>query len=61
MTRRNIETSREARLWIGQIIVPVVTSVILLASNPDVRWWVKEKCDRIKNTKIRFTTKNRGH
>lgn len=60
MTHRNIDAAREARLWIGQVIVPAVASVILLASNPDVRWWAKEKIDRIKNTKIRFTFKNRG-
>ena len=60
MIRRNIDAARETRLWIGQIIIPAVTTLVILASNPDVRWWAREKIDKIKNTKIRFKFRNRG-
>lgn len=52
MTHKNIETARETRLWIGQVIVPAVTAGILLVSSPAVRAWAHEKCDDIK-TKIK--------
>ena len=35
MNWKQIETSREARLWIGQVIAPVVTLVVL--SSPETR------------------------
>lgn len=35
MNWRQIETSREARLWIGQVIAPVVTLVVL--ASPETR------------------------
>ena len=43
MSYKNIEKSREIRLWIGQIIIPVMTAGILLVANPNVRNWVKDK------------------
>lgn len=30
MTYKQIEASREARLWIGQVILPIVTAVMLV-------------------------------
>ena len=52
-TRKQLDQARETRLWIGQIIVPAVTTigtaVILLVTNPDVRDWTKDKVDRLKN------------
>lgn len=59
MTNRQVETSRELRLWIGQVIVPAVTGGIILAANPNVRLWVKSKVDGIKQS-IR-NKKNRVH
>ena len=44
MTRKQIEAAREARLWIGQIVVP--TAIIL--SIPEVRQAVKVKAEDIK-------------
>lgn len=35
MNWKQLETSREARLWIGQVIAPVVTLVVL--ASPETR------------------------
>lgn len=59
MTRKQIDAGREIRLWIGQVIVPAVTGAIILASNPNVRFWVKSKVDGIKQS-IK-NKKNRVH
>ena len=45
MTYKQIEASREARLWIGQIIVPAVG---LALAFPEARDWVKEKIEDVK-------------
>ena len=47
MKRKNIDAAREARLWVGQIIIPLATAAMILGTNPDV----KEKIKAIK-TKI---------
>lgn len=52
MTYKQIEASRELRLWIGQIIVPAVSVSVVLLSNPNVRKVASEKLEDIK-TKIR--------
>ena len=43
MTYKQIEASREARLWIGQVIVPAVTCVTIAMANPEVRKAVTTK------------------
>lgn len=48
MTRKQIDASREARLWIGQVIVPAVTGVGVILSMPGVKEKVAEKCRDIK-------------
>jgi hypothetical protein len=48
MTYKQIETSREIRLWIGQIVVPAVVGV--MAASPEARNYVKKKYVGIKNT-----------
>ena len=48
MTRKQIDTSREIRLWTTGIVLPVVTTVALLATNPEVRDWTKDKFVRGK-------------
>lgn len=50
MTYKQIETSREIRLWIGTIIVPAVTTVVTLMSIPEVRNNVLGKVDNIKES-----------
>lgn len=48
MTYKQIEASRELRLWIGQAIVPAVSVTAVVLANPDVRNAAKEKLDNIK-------------
>lgn len=37
-TWKQIETSREARLWIGQVIIPVVTTgIAIVACRDEIR------------------------
>ena len=48
MTYKQIEAAREARLWIGQIIVPVA----IVLSIPEVRQAVKAKAEDI-TTKLK--------
>jgi len=58
MTNRQIESSRETRLWIGQIIVPAVTIVATaLIAMPELRhaigdkWWAMKESIRRKFTR----------
>lgn len=48
MTYKQIEASRELRLWIGQVIVPAVSVTAVVLANPDVRNAAKAKLDNIK-------------
>lgn len=57
MTWKQLEASREARLWIGQVIVPAVVGV--MAVSPEARQMVKTKCVQVKNT-IRRKLEKRG-
>ena len=57
MTYRQIEASREVRLWIGQIIVPTVVGI--MAVSPEAREAVKSKYVQVKNT-IRRKLGKRG-
>ena len=48
MTYKQIETSREIRLWIGQLIVPAITLAATMLAIPEVREAVAAKARRIK-------------
>lgn len=48
MTYKQIEASRELRLWIGQVIVPAIGVSVALLANPGVRQAVNEKAKAIK-------------
>ena len=48
MSYKDIEKSREIRLWIGQIIVPALTMFTVLYSNPNIRYAIKDKVNTIK-------------
>lgn len=48
MTYKQIEASREARLWIGQVIVPGIIGAVAIASNPNARRFVEEKSKKVK-------------
>ena len=45
MTYKQIEASREARLWIGQVILPIVTAGLLV---PEAREAVVDKVKTVK-------------
>lgn len=53
MKRRNIDTMREVRLWIGQIIVPTLTVVGSALAIPEVRSAVSAKLKRKNDKKIK--------
>ena len=51
MTYKQIEASREARLWIGQVIAPAAAIVaVILAKHPEYREAIAKKFEKIKNT-----------
>ena len=47
---QKIETSREIRLWIGQIIVPTLTCVSTMILIPEVRQAVVTKTKEVKQS-----------
>ena len=50
MTYKQIEASREARLWLGQIIVPAVTLVATTLAIPGVKDAVANKFNNVKQS-----------
>lgn len=48
MKRKNIDAAREARLWIGQIVVPAITMITTTMAIPEVRQAVAAKANEIK-------------
>ena len=56
MTRKQIDASRELRLWIGQVIVPAVgVTAGVLAMHPEIREMAKQKyTDLKKSVKHKF-------
>lgn len=48
MTRRQIDASRERRLWISQVIMPSLTMAAGLMAIPEVRETVKAKAIELK-------------
>lgn len=48
MTYKQIEASREARLWIGQVIVPAIGVTAAVMSNPEIRQAASAKLESIK-------------
>lgn len=59
MTWKQIEASREIRLWVKEIVVPVVvTGATVYAAFPEAREFVKAKASNIKE-KIKTKTKKK--
>lgn len=48
MTYKQIESMREARLWIGQIVVPAIMLAATTLAIPEVRQAVAMKAESIK-------------
>ena len=58
MTMKQIETAREIRLWIGQIIAPVTLGAVLLLSNPKVQRKLERSINKSKQfIKAKFAKK----
>ena len=53
MTHRQIETMREIRLWIGQIVVPVCTLAATALTIPEVRQAVGQKVTEMKTAVLK--------
>ena len=49
MTYKQIEASREMRLWIGQVIVPAAVAAVTIASDPQARNYISEKYNNVKS------------
>ena len=60
MTRRQIDSSREVRLWIRDVIVPTTVGVAVVMSNPSVRIAVKKKVCGVKNAVLKKFKKDRA-
>lgn len=64
MKWKQIETSREIRLWIGQIIVPLATAVVIVS--PDARQAISNGYVKVKNTiadkyrQVKYKLTNKG-
>lgn len=50
MTHRQIEQSREVRLWISQIIVPAVGIAVAALNIPEVRQAASTKVNKIRES-----------
>ena len=49
MTYKQIEASREIRLWIGQVIVPAAVAAVAIASDPQARNYISKKYNNVKS------------
>lgn len=50
MTYKQIESCREIRLWIVQIIAPAAMTVgAIYVTNPQVRYFIKDRIGRFKS------------
>lgn len=50
MTRKQIDTMREVRLWVRDIVVPVATAAVTALTIPEVRQAVATKAERVKRS-----------
>lgn len=57
MSYKNIETSREIRLWIGQIIVPAVGLALAI---PESREYLKSKYFKVREKVKNLLPKEKG-
>ena len=50
MKQKHIDAAREARLWIGQIVVPGLTVAAGVLSIPEVRQAIALKAEQVKQS-----------
>ena len=48
--RQRIDSAREARLWLSQILVPLTTTVVTAMTIPEVRYAVIDKYRDLKSS-----------
>lgn len=48
MSHKQIEASRELRLWIGQVIVPAAVGAAFILRNPQTRQMISNKANKVK-------------
>ena len=60
MTHKQIETSREIRLWLGQILIPAATVAVSLMTVPEVREAVAVKAEQGKESAKQNIKKIKG-
>jgi hypothetical protein len=58
MTYKQIETSREIRLWLGQIIIPAAGVAVAILSIPEVRHKIGSKVTNVKES-IQYKIRSR--
>lgn len=56
MTHKQIDACREARLWIGQLVIPAVSTVGAMLVIPEVRQAIAAKANDIKD-RIQYSKK----
>lgn len=49
MKRKDIDTMREVRLWVRDLVIPVTMSVLYIKSNPDIDHYLKDKWENFTN------------
>ena len=49
MTWKQIETSREARLWVVQVLIPIAAITTGILSVPEIRKAASTKINNVKN------------
>ena len=52
MRRKDIDTMREVRLWIRDLIIPIGTGAVILFANPDTRNLIVNGFNDAKNTVV---------
>lgn len=57
MTRKQIDASRERRLWVTQVIVPAASVAVAALGIPEVRETVAAKCAQVK-AELEYKTEN---
>lgn len=50
MTYKQIEASREARLWLSQIVIPAASAAVAFLTIPEVRQMVATKASQVKHS-----------
>lgn len=50
MTNKQIETAREIRLWVGQIVVPAAVGGVIIMANPNVRLAIRGSINKLKRS-----------